>query len=79
MAKVRHDRDELFRLTFYHSCNEKHISAFCNNLHREDGPAVIWDTGIVMYYLDNTHYSEQEFYKEVARRNIGKWWLGLDK
>lgn len=43
-------------------------------VHREDGPAVIWENGVKSWYLDNLHYYEDEYNKEIAIRNstLGK-------
>lgn len=37
-----------------------------NLLHREDGPAVVYDNGVVDYYLDGVMYYEKEIYEKDA-------------
>ncbi len=44
-------------------------------LHREDGPAVEGANGHKEWWLNGKLYTENEYWKEIARRNIGKWWL----
>jgi hypothetical protein len=44
-------------------------------LHREDGPAIIWDTGAEFYYLNNVFYLEKFYWKEIERRKSLKFIL----
>ena len=37
-------------------------------LHREDGPARIWNTGPEFYYLNNIFYPKKLYWKEIKKR-----------
>lgn len=39
------------------------------NRHREDGPARVWDDGVVSYYLNNKWYPKNEYYKALKDGN----------
>lgn len=39
-------------------------------LHRENGPAVEYANGSKYWYLDDIQLSEEEYNKEIARRNL---------
>ena len=41
-----------------------------NELHREDGPAVILMDNSVLFYLDGVHYSEKLFENEIIKRKL---------
>ncbi len=43
-----------------------------NELHREDGPAVILMDGSKLYYLDGEHCPEKLFEHEVLKRKVNR-------
>ena len=41
---------------------------FKNGLrHRENGPAIIWDDGFCLYYLNDNLYFKKEYWKEIEK------------
>ena len=51
----------------------KHATYYYNELgevHREDGPAMIFYNGIKKYYLNNNEYTKEQHFEEVLKRNI---------
>lgn len=43
-----------------------------NLCHKEDGPAVIYKSGTKLWYLEGDLYTEDEYKKELYRRNLNK-------
>ena len=42
------------------------------NIHREDGPAIVFNSGKKHWYLNNKKFTKQEFNKFIAKKRIGK-------
>lgn len=42
------------------------------NRHREDGPAIVWGDGTKEWWLDGKKYNENQYKKEVFKRNLEK-------
>lgn len=40
--------------------------------HREDGPAIEYESGLELWYLDGDPYSEIGYKKKLYKRNIEK-------
>ena len=36
-------------------------------LHREDGPAIVWEDGTHSYYLNGKQYTKKEYWKEIKK------------
>ena len=62
----------------YHRPNNKpafiHPDGFtlyrvCGKLHRTNGPAFIYSDGSEEYWLDDIEYTEEDYWKEIERRN----------
>jgi hypothetical protein len=39
-------------------------------LHREDGPAVVWPNGDELYFLNRIGYSKENYEKEVIKLKL---------
>jgi hypothetical protein len=56
-----------FKREFYHGIE------YINNqgrLHREDGPARIWNNGSKFWYLNGLNYSEQDWETKVTELKL---------
>ncbi len=41
-------------------------------VHREDGPALVWNNGYNGWYLNGVHYSKEEYKRKIVFYNLKK-------